>query len=184
MLKYPIPEPFQFNPLKHHLGFIRNFVAERENRPADQELVRMMKHIGTSVMDIYSGQIDVQGIINEVALFLDSGNLTNHDTFSAWAGTGISEFKAAVLSDNSQWILKYHNSPARFVHLFPARSSPHTFRIKANTLKSAILYLSLEGKDFITENGVNSARAMAGLSPVKEIAETEAITEMIEILRS
>jgi hypothetical protein len=184
MLKYTIPEPFQFNPLKHHLSFIRKIVAERENRPADTQLVRMMKHIGTSVMDIYAGEIDVQGIINEAGLFLDSESLTDHDRFSAWAGTGISDFRVAVLSDYSQWILKYRNSTTRFVHIFPARSSPHTFRVKANTLKSAILYLSLEGKDFVTENDVNRARALAGLSPVKDIAETEAISEMIEILRS
>jgi hypothetical protein len=184
MNKFTIPEPFQFNPLKHHLGFIRNIVAEWENRPPDKEPVRMMKHLGTSVMDIYAGLIDVQSIINEIGLFLDSENLTNHRTFSVWAGTRISDFRVAVLSDYSQWILKYHNSTTRFVHIFPARSSPHTFRVKANTLKSAVLYLSFEGKDFVNENDVNRARALAGLSPVKDIAETEAISELIEILRS
>jgi hypothetical protein len=184
MLKDTIPEPFQYNPLKHHLSFIRKIVAESENRPADQELIRLMKHIGTSVMDVYAGLIDVKGIINEVGLFLDSENINDYHKFSEWAGNRISDFKVAVLSDYSQWVLKYHNSMTRFVHIFPARSSPHTFRVKANTLKSAILYLSLEGKDFVTEDHVNRARALAGLSPVKDIAETEAISEMIEILRS
>jgi hypothetical protein len=35
----------------------------------------------------------------------------------------------------------------------------------------------------VTEEDLNSARALIGLSPIKEVADTEAITEMIEILR-
>jgi hypothetical protein len=69
------------------------------------------------------------------------------------------------------------------VHIFPARLSPHTFRIKANTLKSAILYVIMIGKDYISEDDLNKARAMAGLSPVREVGDAEAVTEMIEILR-
>jgi len=78
---------------------------------------------------------------------------------------------------------KYHDNESRFVHIFPARSSPHTFRIKANTLKSAILYLVLIGKDYVSEDDLNKARALAGLSPIREVADAEAVTEMIEILR-
>jgi hypothetical protein len=88
------------------------------------------------------------------------------------------------LSDSSQWTLKYHNSESRHVHIFPARSSPHSFRVKANTLKSAVLYIILIGKDYVTEDDLNTARALAGLSPVKEVSDAEAVTEMIEILRS
>jgi hypothetical protein len=80
-------------------------------------------------------------------------------------------------------MVKYHNDDGRFVHMFPARLSPHSFRVKANTLKSAILYYIIIGKDFITREDLNSTRELLGLSPVKNTAEAEAITEMIEILR-
>jgi hypothetical protein len=56
-------------------------------------------------------------------------------------------------------------------------------RIKANTLKSAILYYIIIGKDFISRNDLNKARALLRLSPIKDPAEAEAITEMIEMLR-
>jgi len=51
-------------------------------------------------------------------------------------------------------------------------------------LKSAILYYIIIGKDYIT--GVRSEQGtyIVGLSPVKNPAEAEAITEMIEILRT
>jgi hypothetical protein len=76
-----------------------------------------------------------------------------------------------------------HDNEQRFVHFFPARFSPHSFRIKANTLKSAILYQIFIGKDFVSEEDLNTARAIASLSPVKDIFDTEAISEMIEMLR-
>jgi hypothetical protein len=81
-------------------------------------------------------------------------------------------------------VLKYFDNKLRYVHSFPARYSPHSFRIKANTLKSAILYIIYVGKDYVTEDGLNFARAESGLSPVKDLFDAEAITEMIEILRA
>ena len=183
MLTDRITEPFQFNPLKHHLAFMREFIScdpDGEYRP---DLIRQIKHIGSSVMDVYSGQIPVNEIIHQVRFFLTSEGLLSSSTFAEWTGKGFSDFRLTVLSDGSQWTLKYHQSNNRYVHFFPARSSPHTFRVKANTLKSAMLYMMKIGKDYITGEDLNSVRALAGLSPVKEIAETD-ISEMIAILRN
>lgn len=135
-------------------------------------------------MDVYSGLLPVDEVTHQVRFFLAAEGLLSSPNFAEWTGKGFSDFRLTVLSDGSQWTLKYHQSNNRYVHLFPARSSPHTFRVKANTLKSAMLYLIKIGKDYITEEDLNSARALAGLSPVKEIAETEAISEMIAILRN
>lgn len=184
MLTNLIPEPFQFNPLKHHLDFMREFISCDPDGEYSEDLIRQIKHTGTSVMDVYSGQLPVNEIIQQVRFFLGSEGHLSSTTFAEWTGIGFSDFRLTVLSDGSQWTLKYHQSNNRYVHLFPARSSPHTFRVKANTLKSAMLYMMKIGKDYITGEDLNSARALAGLSPVKEIAETEAISEMIEILRS
>jgi hypothetical protein len=181
-----ISEPFQFNPLKHHLSFIKDFIARRlsENDTPDVRiLVKELNHVGTSVMDVYNGSLTVRRIIKEVSLFLKSKNLGNEAVFSRWAGVNFKDFRIITLSDSSQWMLKYHNDRANYVHLFPARMSPHSFRVKANTLKSAILYNIVIGKDYISRRDLNRARALLGLSPVKDPAETEAITEMIEILR-
>lgn len=179
-----IPEPFQLNPLKHHLAYIWDFIAENENTSMNSNLLRSLKHIGSSVMDIYAGNLEIHEILEEVTSFLKGENCFNKEGFAAFTGTGISDFRYQTLSDGSSWTLKYHENVNRYVHLFPARSSPHTFRVKANTLKSALLYIICYGKDFVTENDLNSARAIMNLSPVKEIAEAEAISEMIEILRN
>jgi hypothetical protein len=181
-----IPRPLLFNPLKHYLPYIRNYTVSKamhENDPRLNELTREIRHIGTCVMDIYKGKLSMDEISNEVIAYLENNMLLLQSDYMAWTGTGFNDFRIITLSDTSRWTLKYHNNETRYVHIFPARSSPHSFRTKANTLKSAILYLIAIGKDYITDDDLNAARALAGLSPVGEVADAEAVTEMIGILR-
>ena len=181
-----IPEPLLFNPLKHYLPFIRDFVNSRNltiTDPGLKELTRELKHIGTCVMDIYAGEFSQEKIFSEILEFLEKSHLREKEVYRGWAGTGFNDYRIVSLSDTSQWTLKYHNHETRYVHLFPARSGPHSFRVKANTLKSAILYIIIFGKDYVSDNDLNAARALMGLSPVREVADAESVTEMIEILR-
>jgi len=183
---YQMNEPILLNPLKHHLGFIREFIdlrTESKTGVAAKDLARELKHIGISVMDIYTGSLSVNDICCEVMDYLERKVLLRREPYLNWIGKNIKDFRIITLSDGSQWTSKYNENEKRFVHIFPARLSPHTFRIKSNTLKSAILYIILIGKNYVTEEDLNSARALIGLSPIKEVADTEAITEMIEILR-
>lgn len=182
-----IPEPVLFNPLKHHLEFIRGFIYQKTegNQPGKQNaLIKELKHLGTSVMDVYTGSLPVNEICNEVIGFLKEKELSKSESFSGWTGTGMKEFRIISLSDGSQWTLKYHDNNLRYVHIFPARGSQHTFRVKSNSLKSALLYCILVGKDFITGDDLNRVRPLLGLSPIRDPIDTEAITEMIEILRA
>jgi hypothetical protein len=181
-----IPEPFLFNSLKHYLPFIIDFVSNRTltiNDPSLKQLTRELKHLGTCVMDIYKGELARETIFKEIIEFLNKHELGAKEAYRVWAGTGSDDYRIVTLSDTSQWTLKYHNHETRYIHIFPARYGPHTFRIKANTLKSAILYLIIIGKDYVSDNDLNTARALAGLSPIKEVADAVAVTEMIEILR-
>jgi hypothetical protein len=181
-----IPEPILFNSLKHYLPFIRDFIGyylTDSVKPEIKNLIREVKHIGTSVMDIYTGELPTEKIFGEIAEFLKANKIESRETYKEWTGSDFNDFRIIPLSDGSQWTLKFHNHETRYVHIFPARSSPHTFRIKANTLKSAVLYVIMIGKDYVSEDDLNKARALAGLSPIREVADTEAVTEMIEILR-
>jgi hypothetical protein len=179
-----IPPPLLLNPLKHHLGFIREYIWEKTNRQTDIiSVLKDLKHLGGSLMDVYTGTLSQDKIVKEIQRFLLTGNLTEKEVFKDWAGRAPIDFKTFKLSDESMWVLKYFNNEFRFVHSFPARYSPHSFRVKANTLKSAIIYIICIGKDFVSEDDLNQARAVIGLSPVKDVIDAEAITEMIDILR-
>jgi len=181
-----IPLPYLFNPLKHHLSFIKEFILTNQtsrNVPPEQSAVRSIKHLGGSVMDVYTGKLTATEIFKETTDLLKRNNIIDKDSFSVWVGKDINDFRVIELHDKSLWTIKYHNNETRYIHLFPARYSPHSFRVKANTLKSAILYIIYIGKDFVSEDDLNIARAVIGLSPVKDVVDSEAITEMIEILR-
>ena len=185
-IEYKIPAPFQFNPLKHHLSYIREYTTVKipeDNKPDIKILIKELKHIGTSVMDVYSGKLSIGNICSEITDFLYSEKLNEKIAYSDWTGRKYNDYRIFILSDKSQWMLKYYDDESRYVHIFPARLSPHTFRVKANTLKSAILYYVIIGKDYISRRDLNHARSLLGLSPVKDPDETKAITEMIEILR-
>ncbi len=181
-----IPEPLLFNPLKHHLGFIRDFTEYHSQHSVSSKAVflKILRQIGSSVMDIYSGSLQCSEIYDEIIQLLKQNNTLDREDFIRWAGGKAVDFKSVQLSDTSQWVIKFYNHETRWVHIFPARMSPHSLRIKANTLKSAILYQVFVGRDFISEEGLNVARAIGNLSPVKDVFEANAITGMIEILRS
>jgi hypothetical protein len=182
---YQIPEPYLFNPIKHHLGFIKEFINHNiDNYKSDnQSISKEIRHIGGSVMDIYSGTLSIRNICNEAEEFLKKKEISAYESFAVWAGTGIDSFRNIKLSDESLWTLKFHNNPQRFVHIFPARNSRYTFRVKSNTIKSALIYNIIIGKDLVTSDDLNKARLLFGLSPVKDAVDTGAILEMIEILR-
>ncbi|TAL60063.1 MAG: hypothetical protein EPN88_16420 [Bacteroidetes bacterium] len=183
---YQIPEPFLFNPLKHHLGFIKEFINLRVDSESNYDiksLIKELKHLGTSVMDIYTGRLSVTGICNEVDAFLKNKKILQRILFSIWTGADTTDFKIISISDGSQWTLKYHENEIRYVHIFPARLSPHSFRVKSNTLKSAVLYYIMIGKDYVSNDDLNKVRPLLGLSPINDSADNKAILEMIEILR-
>jgi hypothetical protein len=182
---YNIPEPFLFNPVKHHLGFIKDFInLYIDDSLTDiKALTRDIKHIGRSVMDIYKGPLSIKGICLETEEYLKLNNIFERESYSEWVGIKTDCFHVIRLSDGSSWTLKFNNNSLRFVHIFPARNSQHTFRVKANTLKSALIYNIIIGKDLVTGDDLNKVRPLLGLSPVKDPIDTEAILEMIEILR-
>ena len=184
---YQIPEPVLFNPLKHHLGFIREFAGpdwDKQRKVSDNELIKELKHLGNSVMDVYTGKLGTGDIAGEILEFLAAEELTDREKFYSWTGKEADDYRLITLSDYSEWIVKYHNNIKRYVHIFPSRGSSHSFRVKSNTLRSALLYYIKIGKDFVTGDDLNKVRPLVGLSPVKDSADTVAIVEMIEILRN
>jgi hypothetical protein len=184
--EFQISPPFLFNPLKHHLGVLKEFILTNQSihgSVPDDSVIKAIKHLGGSVMDIYTGKLSVPEILTGTKDFLEEKKIIERSSFLGWAGRDINGYRIIELSDESHWTLKFHNSETSYIHIFPARYSPHSFRVKANTLKSAVLYIICSGKDLITEEDLNRARAVSGLSPVKDVIDSESITEMIEILR-
>jgi hypothetical protein len=93
-------------------------------------------------------------------------------------------FRSITLSDTSEWILREGADPEAYVHIHPGRYSPHTFRVKATSLKIAVCAIYLDGKPNSLDTAfINNIRTgILNLSPVKEYVSTSSTARMIRKL--
>jgi hypothetical protein len=178
--KRMIPLPIMFNPVKHHLGYIKSITGQLCN--SELLLKKTISHVGASVTDIYTGSLDIDNICSHVINFLVENSLNDKNSFCLWAGIEKHDFRKIILPDNSEWALKFFDHPDRFVHLFPARNSNISLRVKGTSLKTAILWFSQPGTHEINTNYLNQIRISANLSPVKSIEEANALANLIRLL--
>ncbi|EJF10325.1 MULTISPECIES: hypothetical protein [Pontibacter] len=132
-----IPAPILFHPLKHHLGYIREFIKEQATAE-EAALVAQLKTIGSSQLDLYLGELLTQQIAYETILYLQKHQILEPEAFQTYLSSNKADYRVITLSDESSWVLRWGIVEGRHVHLHPARYSQHTIRVKANTLKTAI----------------------------------------------
>ena len=176
----------EFNPLKHHFEFIKKFLIDNSASPSEL-IAEKLKIIGHSATDVYLGKLGIQEIINQVLVFLKKENLLSKELFFEWVFNNTKEFQIIKLSDTSLWTLRAGKEPDKFVHLHPARNQPMVIRFKANTLKTALLFLA-SGNSVPQSNDdferINILRKeFLKLPQVKSLAESKRLEFLINLLR-
>ncbi len=77
------------------------------------------------------------------------------------------------IADGSLWILRLGELENTYTHIHPGRYSPHTLRVKAGALKTAIathVWMQMEGQHILTLQLLNQARKeVLNASPVKSL---------------
>jgi hypothetical protein len=134
MNELKIPVPFLFNPLKHHLVALIS-ILNNTDFPA---IFTVLKPLGASQMDMYTGTLTLPQIFTEIGSFLDETGIWEQDNYHNYL-TRHDDYLTLKLSDRSEWILRAAKG-ARYVHIHPGRHVPHTLRIKATALKTALAY--------------------------------------------
>ena len=158
-----------FNALKHHLGFIQEQLKH--------SLVPDLKILGNSQMDIYYGTLSLKELYNEVIVLIPANDEVS---YLQWLNNS---YKEITLSDTSRWVLLHGTAPGKFVHLHPARYSPHSLRVKASILKTAIAVMTTT--DTIPDlHMLNYIRQSIHLSPVKSLELCEHLWEVLKLLRA
>ena len=122
--------------------------------------------LGGSVMDLYTGNISLLAIGHEILKILQQDNIMDADNYKQWLGE--KEYRLINISDNSNWTLRWAETPLRYMHLHPARYSEHTIRIKANLLKTAILFVKMNAQNVAEINQLRGE--YLNLSPLKMIS--------------
>ncbi|NML40924.1 hypothetical protein HHL17_27260 [Chitinophaga sp. G-6-1-13] len=150
--------------------------------PAD--LPAALQKIGTSQMDMYTGALAPEVIFEEVIGQLTAQNILLPTAFAAWVATR-DGYMEVTLSDTSCWILRLSDDAVRYIHLHPGRYSPHSLRIKAAALKTAMAYKAAAANGLLTGEllvDMNAVRGMAALSPVRSLEDAQHILKIISLV--
>ena len=174
--------PFTFNQLKHHIATIKQFIQEFD-QPMD-DLSLALSCIGHAKMDLYVGQKSCTTIFEEILSCLKKEGILEQTNYKKWLQAN-DDYRQITLSDNSVWILRLGEDEKNYIHLHPGKKSPHTLRIKANTLKTAIAIMLHEkdNTDPVDLDTLNQLRSKyLDLSPVHRDITTAGLKQLREFL--
>ncbi len=170
-----IPIPVTYNPYKHHYKFLLEAVKDW-SRMSWEEIAPNMLLIGNNLIDFYLGELTVKEVANQTIAYFERAGIKGKSEFLEWLDPP--HWKKIVLSDASEWLIKQGNDEKRFIHIHPAKFSPHTIRVRAVTLKT-VLALEIEQikiQAVATQNLVHVNRVRSeflNLSPVKSLRKNE-----------
>jgi len=173
-----------FHPLKHHLGYLKDFAAQSIAWP-EPELQRAFKRIGGSQLDLYIGPLTPLQIAEEVILYLQQRHLLPPEPYHRYLGPG--GYRLCTLSDSSGWTLRWGVHEGRHVHLHPGRYSLHTLRVKANHLKTAlaVAVASIKYNQSVNLPLLNQIRAeWLELPPVPGYTSEEGLGKVLDLVLS
>jgi len=132
-----IPPPYTFNPLKHHLGFIRELIKKTEAGLSKDDSFNLINEIGPQLTDIYYGRYSVAQLLQYVESKLIHLNSFEKAKYEVWVENSGKQYNFLELPDHSKWTFRLGKKEGRYIHLHPARLS-FSLRIRGNSLKTAL----------------------------------------------
>jgi hypothetical protein len=185
---WEVPPQVLFNAWKHHAGHLRRRVAGAvADGPAGIEtLAANLVVVGTELMDLYTGTLRPAEIADRLLAQLRAEGRGEPEAFRAWVAEAGGYRLLTLADDQSGWLLRAGDPDGRFVHVHPGRRVPHTIRVRANVLKTAVIalaYAGVHGGDPRRVATVNAARQRLGLPPVPNVAGDQGLGLILDLLR-
>jgi len=187
---WDVPKPVLFNTWKHHAAALRHRIGEfvRGGEAALQSLADELIVIGAKLMDLYTGAHSPAEIGRLVLEQLGRDGRLELEAFCDWVQAE-GGYRMLTLPDDSAWVLRRGDEEDRYVHVHPGRWVPHTRRVRANVLKTAVMVLAVtgvRGGEPMERTLVNRVRQdYLGLAPVgRDLDGEQGLGEVIDLLRS
>jgi hypothetical protein len=185
---YSVPLQISLNCWKHHAGFIKKQIESIRNINELEKLKTHMLKTGGSQMDLYIGKYSPQKIYNQILDTLHQNKIFESQQYKNWLLKEEKYYRHIELKDKSIWILRLGDDISRYIHIHPGRYSPHTIRVKATTLKTAVFLLFFEQlgeiKSFETETVNQIRRKFLKEPPLKSFASAYGLKRLIDLLRN
>ena len=183
-----ISSPFNLNCWKHHAGFIAKQIKKSKNEKELKNISSLLLRIGESQMDLYLGELTPIEITEFTRRLLLRKKIYEYEPYKQWLFSEGKEYRLITLLDNSSWALRLSNLRKNYVHIHPGRYSPHTIRVRALTLKTAICvlaYINSNKNHSLNLETINFARKKYLKSePVKALSSTSGLTRLLNILNT
>ena len=168
---------FRFNPWKHHLHWVQEYLHHVLINPGDLKMrdgiIENVNSINSNYVDIYTGHLTVEQLIKGVCDELGRLKIRDKSEFSLWMGEW--GFKLVTLSDGSVWVLRKGADEEFYIHIHPARNAPNIIRIHGNSWKTAVVakifYPHLIDIDHVALNEVRVK--YLNLSPIKNLNDSQ-----------
>jgi hypothetical protein len=171
--------PVLFNTFKHHAAALRQRIRDvaAAGPGALAEMGTRLAVLGTRLMDLYTGPLSPRDISGGIVEILSAAGRLDLPAYRAWLETQ-DDFAVVELAEGSRWVLRLGDEVGRYVHLHPARWSPHSLRVRANVLKTAFMGVAhalIHGGDPADRAVLNAVRRdYLGLSPLGQDPEGDA----------
>ncbi len=183
-----VPIPINFNCWKHHYSFIKGQIAASTNQKEFRNLKERLLKIGNSQMDLYVGTLTPGLISRFIINYLKSLKVFEPEKYNSWLTTEENNFRLIKLEDKSIWTLRLGTTTERYVHIHPGRHSPNTIRVKANTLKTAILVFCHENiydNKLISLEQINTLRKdYLDEPPLKSVSKETRLGKLLYLFRN
>jgi hypothetical protein len=183
-----LPPPINFNCWKHHAGFIKEQIKILSIK---RDVILLKKHllkIGESQMDLYLGKLNPADISKQIIAHLKKAKILEPDKYINWLKEERGDYKLVQLSDSSIWTLRLGEDRERYVHIHPGRYSPQTIRVKATTLKTAILILYFEqvaDVEIVNANAINQIRKeYLNEPPIKSLSSASGLGRLVDLFQN
>jgi hypothetical protein len=182
-----IPAPVLFNPLKHHTGFINEFVDYcRTGELGKKAFKDQLLKVGTCMIDIYHGELGVQDIVLNVEAKLKAEGSYHFDAYMNFISRSGKNYELIRLDDGSTWTMLPGNDKNRWIHIHPARGSLNTIRASAMALKTAITLKAWYPEELsersLVELTNNARREYLDESPIKDTGDTRSLQKVLVYL--
>ncbi len=135
-------------------------------------------------MDLYLGKLTPHAIATEIIGRLNEFNAGSRVLFENWLFGRGGDYKLLTVSDGSVWTIRLGKNEKRYIHIHPGRHSPNTLRVKALTLKTAIIAaISGNENNLLNLEFINGIRvSILNASPLKSVSSTSGLGKIINIL--
>ncbi|MFA0963215.1 hypothetical protein AB9P05_15535 [Roseivirga sp. BDSF3-8] len=175
--------PIIFNRWKHYW---QHYIAvlNGEVHISPQQFFQGLKLTGDNLMDMYEGPLTEGVLREEVLACLEVQDCLAPLKYDEWIGQGRG-YQSLTLSDGSHWVLRRGHHWGAYIHIHPGRYSPHTFRVKSTSLKTATAFLFLHPDQNVPSlHLLNDVRQRyLNLSPLKDDRAGTAIFLLIQKLQ-